>query len=83
MMGRKEHPGSHLSVLDTKKIATSMFISSCVLSLTTEQPYDLKEKNESVVLKDAISLVVQPRRQGSKARDETANLIEKVGWAKK
>jgi len=42
-----------------------------------------KEKDESVVLKDAISLVVQPRRQGSKARDETANLIEKVGWIKK
>ena len=42
-----------------------------------------KEKDESVVLRDAISLVVQPRRQGSKARDETANLIEKVGWTKK
>ncbi len=42
-----------------------------------------KEKGKNIPLKDAITLVVQPRTIGSKAQDETRNLIDKLGWERK
>jgi len=42
-----------------------------------------KMKGKNIPLKDAITLVVQPRSIGSKAQDETGNLIDKLGWEKK
>jgi hypothetical protein len=42
-----------------------------------------KEKGKTVPLKDAITLVVQPRSPGSSAQDETAILLERLGWNKK
>jgi hypothetical protein len=42
-----------------------------------------KEKPKSVRLKDAITLVVQPRSPDEKAQDETANLLAQLGWKKK
>ena len=42
-----------------------------------------KEKGKIVPLKDAITLVVQPRSPGSSAQDETAILLERLGWNKK
>ena len=42
-----------------------------------------KMKGKNIPLKDAITLVVQPRSVGSKAQDETGNLIDKLGWEKK
>jgi len=42
-----------------------------------------KMKGKNIPLKDAITLVVQPRTIGSKAQDETRNLIDKLGWEKK
>jgi hypothetical protein len=36
-----------------------------------------------VLLKDAITLVVQPRGPKEKAQDETAALLSRLGWAKK
>jgi len=41
-----------------------------------------KEKQKSIALKDAITLVVQPRAPKEKAQDETANLLAKLGWKK-
>jgi len=42
-----------------------------------------KEKGKNIPLRDAITLVIQPRVIGSKAQDETRNLIAKLGWEKK
>ena len=42
-----------------------------------------KEKGRTIPLKEAITLVVQPRSSGSKAQDETKTLIDKLGWGKK
>jgi len=41
-----------------------------------------KEKSKSISLKDAITLVVQPRCVGCKAQDETSALTERLGWKK-
>ena len=41
-----------------------------------------KEKGKAIPLKDAITLVVQPRRAGYKAQDETRTLLQKLGWTK-
>ncbi len=41
-----------------------------------------KGKAKSIPLKDAITLVVQPRCVGCKAQDETGALIEQLGWKK-
>ncbi len=42
-----------------------------------------REKPKNVRLKDAITLVVQPRSPDEKAQDETANLLAQLGWKKK
>jgi hypothetical protein len=39
-----------------------------------------KAKGKSILLKDAITLVVQPRGPKEKAQDETAALLVKLGW---
>jgi hypothetical protein len=39
-----------------------------------------REKKKKVRLKDAITLVIQPRESGSPVQDETANLKAKLGW---
>jgi hypothetical protein len=39
-----------------------------------------KGKGNNVLLKDAITLVVQPRGPKEKAQDETAALLAKLGW---
>jgi hypothetical protein len=39
-----------------------------------------KEKGNKIRLKDALTLVVQPRNPGEPALDETANLKAKLGW---
>jgi hypothetical protein len=41
-----------------------------------------KEKSKSIPIKDAITLVVQPRGSGKKAQDETAELLLRLGWTK-
>ena len=42
-----------------------------------------KEKGKKAIpLRDAITLVVQPRGLNQKATDETANLLQKLGWTK-
>ncbi|HUW86427.1 MAG TPA: hypothetical protein VMV55_06070, partial [Methanoregula sp.] len=42
-----------------------------------------KEKGKNIPLKEAITLVVQPRTLGSEAQDETKNLLENLGWNNK
>ncbi|GAB6286331.1 MAG: hypothetical protein STSR0009_25320 [Methanoregula sp.] len=42
-----------------------------------------KEKGTQIPIRDAITLVVQPRSAGSKPQDETKYLIERLGWNKK
>lgn len=41
-----------------------------------------KDKKTSIALKDAITLVVQPRSPKEKAQDETAVLLDRLGWKK-
>lgn len=41
-----------------------------------------KLKGGNVLLKDAVTLVVQPRSPGSRAQDETKNLLVSLGWKK-
>ncbi|MDD4138184.1 MAG: hypothetical protein PHT99_09885 [Methanoregula sp.] len=41
-----------------------------------------RERGKNIPLKNAITLVVQPRRPGAKAQDETKYLLEKLGWTK-
>jgi len=41
-----------------------------------------KQKGGNVPLKKAITIVVQPRSSGAKAQDETAYILEKLGWNK-
>jgi hypothetical protein len=41
-----------------------------------------KGKSQGITLKDAITLVVQPRIPKEKAHDETAALLSKLGWVK-
>jgi hypothetical protein len=42
-----------------------------------------KGKGKSILLKDAITLVIQPRGPKEKAVDETATLLTKLGWVGK
>jgi hypothetical protein len=42
-----------------------------------------KGKGKNIALKDAITLVVQPRSAGYRAQDETSALIENLGWNRK
>ncbi len=42
-----------------------------------------KQKGKSIPLKDAITLVVQPRGPKQKAQDETAALLANLGWTGK
>jgi len=42
-----------------------------------------KGKGNNVLLKDAVTLVVQPRSPKEKAQDETAALLANLGWAEK
>ena len=42
-----------------------------------------KGKENSVLLRNAITLVVQPRGPKEKAQDETPALLERLGWEKK
>jgi len=42
-----------------------------------------RQKGGNVALKNAITIVVQPRIPGAKAQDETKYLLEKLGWDKK
>ena len=42
-----------------------------------------KEKGTAIPLRDAITLVVQPRDARSKPQDETKYIIDKLGWDKK
>ena len=39
-----------------------------------------KTKGRNIPLKDAITLMVQPRSPREKAQDDTANLLGKLGW---
>jgi len=42
-----------------------------------------KGKKTGVRLKDALTIVIQPRWPGCEAQDETRNVMEKLGWIKK
>ncbi|MDD1681586.1 MAG: hypothetical protein LUQ35_08245 [Methanoregula sp.] len=42
-----------------------------------------KAKGKSILLKDAITLVIQPRSPKEKAVDETAALLTRLGWVAK
>jgi len=41
-----------------------------------------KEKSKNIPLKDALTIVVQPRVPGKKAQDETAEFLARLGWTK-
>ena len=41
-----------------------------------------RQKRKNIFLKNAITLVVQSRRPGAKAQDETKYLLEKLGWTR-
>lgn len=41
-----------------------------------------KSNGEEIALRDAITLVIQPRGRGSRPINETARLIERLGWKK-
>jgi hypothetical protein len=41
-----------------------------------------KGKKAGVPIKNALTIVIQPRRPGSKAQDETRYVLEKLGWIK-
>ena len=71
---KKSDLKSRKKILDTFKKALARFNGDYVLC---------KEKGKNITLKDAITLVVQPRSAGSEAQDETRNLIENLGWTKK
>jgi hypothetical protein len=42
-----------------------------------------KEKGKNIPIKEAITLVVQPRSTGCRAQDETRSLLENLGWVTK
>jgi len=71
---KKSDLKSRKKILDAFEKALQRFNGNCVLC---------KEKGKNILLKDAITLVVQPRSAGYKAQDETGNLIENLGWNKK
>jgi len=41
-----------------------------------------KEKGKNIPLRDAITLVVKPRGEGSRAADETKVLLDRLGWTR-
>jgi hypothetical protein len=71
---KKSDLKSRKKILDAFGKALSRFNGGYILC---------KEKGRRIPLKDAITLVVQPRSPGSKAVDETKNLIDNLGWGKK
>jgi hypothetical protein len=70
---RKSDLKSRKKILDAFKKALNRFNGDYILC---------KEKTKSIPLKDAITLVVQPRSPKEKAQDETATLLAKLGWVK-
>jgi len=42
-----------------------------------------KKGDAGIPLKDALTIVIQPRKPGYKAQDETRYVLEKLGWIKK
>jgi len=48
-----------------------------------DYPLCREKGRRSILLKDAITLVVQPRAPKEKPADETAALLAKLGWATK
>jgi hypothetical protein len=41
-----------------------------------------KGERSGIALKNALTIVIQPRRPGGKAQDETRYVLEKLGWVK-
>jgi len=41
-----------------------------------------KEKGKNIPLRDAVTLVVKPRGEGSRAADETTVLLDRLGWTR-
>jgi len=41
-----------------------------------------KEKGKNIPLRDAVTLVVKPRGEGSRAADETKVLLDRLGWTR-
>src|SRR5208337_100243 len=70
---RKSDLKSRKKILDAFEKALGRFNGYYILC---------REKGKSIPLKDAITLVVQPRRPGYKAQDETRALLQNLGWAK-
>ncbi|PKL70546.1 MAG: hypothetical protein CVV30_04125 [Methanomicrobiales archaeon HGW-Methanomicrobiales-1] len=70
---KKSDLKSRKKILDAFEKALSRFNGDYILC---------KGKTKSIPLKDAITLVVQPRVIGCKALDETDALIERLGWKK-
>jgi hypothetical protein len=70
---RKSDLRSSKKILDAFEKALSRFNSGYVLC---------KEKGKNIPLKDAITLVIQPRSTGSLAQDETGALLARLGWKK-
>ena len=70
---RKSDLKNRKKILDAFEKALNRFNGDYILC---------KEKTKSIPLKDAITLVVQPRSPKEKAQDETATLLAKLGWVK-
>ena len=66
-------------LMDRKKIV-SAFVKA-LRRFNGDYPL-CREKGRSIPLKDAITLVVQPRSPKEKAQDETAALLANLGWGK-
>jgi len=71
---KKSDLRSRKKILETFVTALKRFNGNCPLCW---------EKKKTIPLKNAITLVVQPRRRGAKAQDETKNLLDRLGWNKK
>ncbi len=71
---KKSDLKSRKKILDTFVKALSRFNGGYVLC---------KAGGKTIPLKDALTLVVQPRAEGSRAQDETKVLLERLGWTKK
>jgi hypothetical protein len=71
---KKSDLKSGRKILDAFEKALGRFNGNAVLC---------KEKGKNIPLKNAITLVVQPRTTGSEAQDETENLLDNLGWGKK
>ena len=71
---KKSDLKSRKKILDAFEKALGRFNGDYVLC---------KEKGKNIPLKDAVTLVVQPRSEGCKTQDETKILLENLGWYKK